>query len=196
MQKMEGTQKKNYYDVIAGLSAFEKSNEVTLSIQELEELTSTKKDDTEKDNVDSITKKKILQEDEKKSKMIVHGYLGGKVDLSHASNATYDLSHCLLGGFVPKPQLETLSSVDFANYFHRSLECENALEVYDFLVGNEYRHVQQQQLKQNQDSEGYKSKNENAVRKVIVCKKCNSKFKGQNRLRMLYNHICNSKINK
>ncbi|EDO17619.1 hypothetical protein Kpol_1061p44 [Vanderwaltozyma polyspora DSM 70294] len=182
---METVQKRNYYDVIAGLSAFEKSNDVTLSNEELRELTTINDKDGD-DELQSNENEENLKNDEEKGKMVVHGYLGGKVDLSEASNATYDLSHTLLGGYVPKKQLESLSSIDFAHYFHKSLECENALEVYDLLVGNEYRHVQQQQYRsdsQNKDGN---------VRKVVICKNCKSRFTGPNRMKSLYKHNCNN----
>ena len=182
---MEVVQKKNYYDVIAGLSAFEKSNDVTLTIEELKELTEVESD--KEDKAKKLSKDEQHKEDENKVRMNVHGYLGGRVDLSEAPNTTYDLSHALLGGFVPRRQLESLSSIDFAQYFHKSLECENALEVYDLLVGNEYRHVQQQQHRNEIDNK------DKVVRKVIVCKKCQARFMGPDRMKSLYKHNCNSK---
>ena len=141
---MGATEKKNYYDIIAGLSAFESSQEVTLSSNELEELVKNTESTPE-------TPKQVIQEDTEKidkKRMTVHGYLGGKVDLTEATNASYDLSHTLLGGYVPKRQLESLSSIDFAHYFHKSLECENALQLYHLVMENRYR---REQLENNDD---------------------------------------------
>ncbi|CCF59884.1 hypothetical protein KAFR_0I01030 [Kazachstania africana CBS 2517] len=175
---------KDYYDILAGLSAFERSHEVSFTLEELKELVKPKKDD----------EKKKLQEGSKKSskRITVHGYLGGKVDLTEASNANYDLSHTLLGGYVPKKQLESLSSIDFAHYFHKSLDCEDALKIYDLFIssynGNRINKMGSTGLANGSLSR--LSTDGKPLRKVLVCKKCHSKFYGINRMKQLKKHDC------
>lgn len=199
---MSIVKKRSYYDIIAGLSAFECSQDVSLNPHDLQELV------TEGDESDEQPEK--VEEDVKRKRNTVHGYLGGKVDLNEATNASYDLSHTLLGGYVPKRQLESLSSIDFAHYFHKSLECENALQVYDLLVGSGYGripvHINGKSGDSREsttastsnnpvDSNGSEARTESrdnkAVRKVVVCKKCKSRFSGPRRMQMFKNHVCN-----
>lgn len=199
---MSSIKKKNYYDIIAGLSAFECSQEVILSPQDLLELVT---EDTEPNDEPEST-----VDDKGKKRTTVHGYLGGKVDLNEASNASYDLSHTLLGGYVPKRQLESLSSIDFAHYFHKSLECEGALQVYDLLMGNDYRrlnlHINGNSSREDttttttpppnsieNESGDTRTNHNKVVRKAIICKKCGAKFVGSTRMKMLKKHSCNVK---
>lgn len=169
---MREIREKSYYDIIAGLSAFECSHKVTLSPEELKDLTNKTR---ENENNDDEEKNKS-QKNASTKRPIVHSYLGNKINLKEAN---YDLSHCVMGGFLPKNQLESLSSKDFAYYFHKSLECEDALEVYDLLVGNEYRVLRTPEKKN--------------VRKALLCKNCKSKFYGSTRMQQLEKHKC---INK
>lgn len=199
---MSAIKKKNYYDIIAGLSAFEYSHEVTLSPQDLLELVT--------EDAEPNEEPESMFDDKKKKRTTVHGYLGGKVDINEASNASYDLSHTLLGGYVPKRQLESLSSIDFAHYFHKSLECEGALQVYDLLMGNDYRRLNLH-INGNSSREGTtttatppsnsieseagatRTNHHRVVRKAVICKKCGAKFVGSTRMKMLGKHICNVK---
>ncbi|CCH60207.1 hypothetical protein TBLA_0C04070 [Henningerozyma blattae CBS 6284] len=192
---MKLVKNKSYYDIISGLAAFECSHKVTLSAEELKDLTSKSKEKNQSSKDDSSKQKHQSKHHHKKnySQPILHGYLGGKVNLK---DAQYDLSHSLLGGYVPKHQLESLSSTDFSYYFHKSLYCEDALDVYDLLVGNEYRQLRKNistetnpNNSMDDDADGAKNTNNN-VRKAVICKKCTSKFVGNSRMRELENHSC------
>ncbi|CDH09323.1 related to Chromatin structure-remodeling complex protein RSC14 [Zygosaccharomyces bailii ISA1307] len=180
------SKKKGYYDVIAGLAAFECSQDVSLTTQELDELVKAE-DDKQTQVIPNSA-----NEETRKKKVTVHGYLGGKVDLDEASNASYDLSHTLLGGYVPKRQLESLSSIDFAHYFHKSLECESALQVYDSFMASNFRRAPALPTDPVQDNlhSGTPSP---AVRKSLVCKKCGARFSGSHRMHRLRKHTCNNK---
>lgn len=192
---MSVSKKRNYYDIIAGLAAFECSQEVTFNPLDLQEL--VKQPDEAKKPSSTI------DDDPRKKRTIVHGYLGGKVDLNEASNASYDLSHTLLGGYVPKRQLESLSSIDFAHYFHKLLECENALQVYELLVGTGYgripAHINGRVAAPVEaavtsaagaiDGEGAAAP-PRSVRKVVVCKRCRTRFTGPRRMQELEKHAC------
>lgn len=183
---MSVVKKRSYYDVIAGLAAFECSQEVTFNPHDLQEL--VKQPDE--------SQKPFNDENSRKKRTIVHGYLGGKVDMNEASNASYDLSHTLLGGYVPKRQLESLSSIDFAHYFHKSLECENALQVYDLFVGTGYgripAHINGREAApvENATIAERTSTPAKSVRKVVVCKRCRSRFAGPRRMQELEKHAC------
>lgn len=186
---MSVARKKGYYDVIAGLSAFESSQEVTFSREDLQELVK------EEEELAKQTGK--VEDDTRRKRTTVHGYLGGKVDINEASNASYDLSHTLLGGYVPKRQLESLSSIDFAHYFHKSLECEDALQVYDVYVGNGYGRITPQLNRMatptsEAEANGRETITEpgKMVRKVIVCRRCKSRFVGPKRKHDLEKHEC------
>lgn len=182
--------KRSYYDIIAGLAAFECSQEVTFNRHDLQELV---KQPTESQSVTRNT-----EDETRRKRTIVHGYLGGKVDINEASNASYDLSHTLLGGYVPKRQLESLSSIDFAHYFHKSLECEDALQVYDLFVGTGYgripAHINGQVAAPVEAATARDSRLESpakSVRKVVVCKRCGARAHGPRRVQELENHVCN-----
>lgn len=142
---MEDSGHSNYYDLISGLSAFECSHEVLLSAGELEQLVESSDEECCKNGETTDDESSTIE----KKRLTVHGYLGGKVDLTEASNASYDLSHTLLGGYVPRRQLESLSSIDFAHYFHKSLECENALRNYDLVM----EHRRRRQQAENNDNQ-------------------------------------------
>lgn len=188
--------------MLAGLSAFESSQEVIFNQHDLQELV---KEDEEQQ---SKEQNKSTDEESRRKRTTVHGYLGGKVDLNEASNASYDLSHTLLGGYVPKRQLESLSSVDFAHYFHKSLECEDALQVYDVFVASGYGRVATQlngrvalntgeNTSSGTPASGLDENDKNTVtgpvkmtRKVIVCRRCKSRFVGPKRKHDLEKHEC------
>ncbi|QLQ79801.1 hypothetical protein HG537_0C04500 [Torulaspora globosa] len=193
---MNVTRKKGYYDVIAGLSAFECSQEVTFSREDLLELVKAEEEVAKQNGKP--------EEDVRRKRTTVHGYLGGKVDLNEASNAIYDLSHTLLGGYVPKRQLESLSSVDFAHYFHKTLECEDALQIYEVFVGNGYGQIAAQLNSRmintgdtspgtpasGSDNNGTETVPAKVVRRVIVCRRCKSRFVGPRRKQELEKHEC------
>lgn len=180
------SKRKSYYDVIGGLAAFECSQEVSLNPQELTELIKAE-DDKQAQMIPNNA-----NEETRRKKVTVHGYLGGKVDLDEASNASYDLSHTLLGGYVPKRQLESLSSIDFAHYFHKSLECESALQVYDSFMANNFRRATAVPMDPPQDN-SHNGTPSPAIRKSLLCKKCGSKFTGSHRMHRLRKHVCNNK---
>lgn len=191
---MNVTRKKGYYDVIAGLSAFECSQEVVFSREDLVELVKAEEELAKQNGKP--------EEDVRRKRTTVHGYLGGKVDLNEASNASYDLSHTLLGGYVPKRQLESLSSIDFAHYFHKSLECEDALQIYEVFVGNGYNQIPAQLNSRmisntspgtpasGSDNNGKETVPSKVVRRVIVCRRCKSRFVGPRRKQELEKHEC------
>ncbi|CAR29501.1 hypothetical protein ZYGR_0AD01830 [Zygosaccharomyces rouxii] len=187
--------RRTYYEVIAGLASFERSQDVSLSHPELQELVKAEFHNKQAEKLPNTT-----NEETKRKKVTVHGYLGGKVDLDEASNASYDLSHTLLGGYVPRRQLESLSSIDFAHYFHKSLECEDALQIYDMFVANNFRratalpstvtHVNNNNSSNHNEPHASSG---SAVKKSLVCKKCGTKFSGSHRMHRLRKHDCNSK---
>lgn len=201
MMKSQLPKRRTYYEVIAGLASFEHSQDVSLSTSELQDLI---KAENQKKEIES--QPNTVSEEPKKKKVTVHGYLGGKVDLDEASNASYDLSHTLLGGYVPRKQLESLSSVDFAHYFHKSLECEDALQIYDLFVANNFRRATAlpatvSHINSNNNNNGHITSNHGesqsspapTIRKSLICKKCGTKFSGSHRMHRLRKHNCNSK---
>ncbi|GCE99855.1 hypothetical protein ZYGM_003041 [Zygosaccharomyces mellis] len=184
--------RRTYYEVIAGLASFERSQDVSLSYPELQELVNAESYNKQAEKLPNTA-----NEGTKRKKVTVHGYLGGKVDLDEASNASYDLSHTLLGGYVPKRQLESLSSIDFAHYFHKSLECEDALQIYDLFVANNFRRATAlppavTHINNNSDNEPHSSPG-STIKKSLICKKCGTKFSGSHRMHRLRKHSCNSK---
>lgn len=192
----------SYYDVIGTLSSFECSQEVTFNQEELTELT---KESTEDKPQDKSNNERIK----------VHSYLGGKIDTKEASQANYDLGHTLLGGYVPQHQLECLSSIDFAHYFNRTLDCEDALKIYETFLPAGSRQCMllstqhdieakvkakaQAKLEKKQRASGADPNGNQdervlpdgkIVRKVIVCRRCNRKFRGSDRMKQLKRHEC------
>lgn len=213
--------KKNYYDIIAGLSAFDKSQDVVLSRTELEELTEEKEETQTdsmgnefKDEIDD-NKEKGEQKSNRQRRPILHDYLGGKVDTQELQTVQHDLSHTLLGGYVPKKQLESLSSLDFAQYFHKALECEESLQIYDlFIQPTQNKPIQSYFLGNTPDPGAIDAQVEETsaplgpekdpkvyqwtkpdgkiVKKVVICNRCHSRFSGQNRMKQLVQHHCKS----
>ncbi|CCC66908.1 hypothetical protein NCAS_0A03500 [Naumovozyma castellii] len=162
--------KKNYYEVIAGLAELERSQDITFTKEELYQL----------------TKPVPLKKAEAKSKRhIVHAYLGGNIDIKDTTE--YDLSHTLLGTHVPQKQLEMLSSIDFAQLFHKTLECENALQINDMFFDG------LTPSPRKSDPQDSKEATTKGVRKVVVCKRCQSRFKGPLRMKQLEKHTCNTR---
>ncbi|CCK69403.1 Ldb7p KNAG_0C02920 [Huiozyma naganishii CBS 8797] len=191
---------RSYYDIISALSAVEKSQDVVFTPEELVELTAPLEQGRSNDP-QSDTKK------DGKPRINVHGYMGDvKVNPVEASKVEYDLSHTLLGGYVPRKQLESLSSVDFAHYFHKALECENTLQIYDMFVPQksamhqvlagrlDHDTTQQNQQQQQQQQQRTTYQRVDAagriVKKVLVCKRCSSKFQGPHRWKQLKQHVC------
>lgn len=125
MSKVHG-----YYDVISHLSYFESSSKVSFSREQLLELV---QQEMENRMVrDNLTRSNVNIDFSKRTPM--HSYLG-PLTARHAEEASknlrfYNLKHALLGGYVPRNQLESLSSTDFAHYLHKVLECEEPLESY------------------------------------------------------------------
>ncbi|AMD22258.1 HGL082Cp [Eremothecium sinecaudum] len=121
---------RSYYDVISDLSCFESSDKVSFTREQLSELVQQEvdnraaRDDLSKSSIDFDASKRIP----------MHSYLGplSAQDAEEASKhlGVYNLNHTLLGGYVPRNQLESLSSTDFAHYLHKVLECEGPLESY------------------------------------------------------------------
>ncbi|GAV55794.1 hypothetical protein ZYGR_0AY01870 [Zygosaccharomyces rouxii] len=198
MMSSQLPKRRTYYEVIAGLASFERSQDVSLSHPELQELVKAEIHNKQTEKLPNTA-----NEEAKRKKVTVHGYLGGKVDLDEASNASYDLSHTLLGGYVPRRQLESLSSIDFAHYFHKSLECEDALQIYDLFVANNFRratalpstvtHINNNNNNNSSTHDEAHSPPGSNIKKSLVCKKCGTKFSGSHRMHRLRKHTCNSK---
>ncbi|AJP83146.1 BAH_G0001910.mRNA.1.CDS.1 [Saccharomyces cerevisiae] len=171
-----------YYDVLAGLSALEKSSQVVFSATELQQLTQ-QSHATDKGIEGSENSKAKVS---KPKRVAVHGYLGGKVSLADAAQVEYEVGHSLLGSYVPRQQLEALSSVDFSHHFHRTLECKAALETHDvFLAG-----AGQLSLPFQSHIESPRNSEAKRKRKVIICKRCQSRFIGPHRRSQLREHAC------
>ncbi|SCU87489.1 LAMI_0D06260g1_1 [Lachancea mirantina] len=199
-----------YYDTIAGLSGFECSHKVRLSLKQLEELTSRDvKARKGRENVETL---EDLDKKDKKDKKRppVHGYLG-KIDAAAAANVTnemiLDTTHVLLGGHVPIAQLEALSSSDFALYFKKNLECEVAMASYDHFVNQGPSRQAQlgtptpsssatpsapQVAKDDTQVQetNVKPKETDGVKKVILCKRCKARFSGPRRFTNMRQHMC------
>ena len=224
--------KKDYYDIIAGLSAFEKSQDVVLTKQELIELTKgqneeidggknieiNNKDEIKDSNDSSNSNQEIVtkQSMKRRQRPNLHGYLGGKVDMEKIKTAQHDLSHTLLGSYIPKRQLESLTSLDFAQYFHKALECEESLQIYDLFIQPTQVIKGRSMISKNSSSTsssntppGSSSENSDpmdpehnprvyqwtkpdgkVIRKVVICNRCNSRFFGPNRMKQLAQHSC------
>lgn len=209
---------KSYYDIIGALSTFEVSQEVTLTNKELEQLTKEGGNDAE-DN-ESEEEEEEEQESDDDVRAPVHSYLGGRVNVKEAALASYDLGHTLLGGYVPQHQLESLSSVDFAHYFKRTLESKEALQVFDTFLPATSRTYMLPSTQAERDAklngtEGAESNDTHSsntaaaaddaasyerilpdgkiVRKVVICKRCNRKFRGIDRMKQLKKHQCSPK---
>lgn len=242
--------KKDYYDIIAGLSAFEKSQEVVLTRQELIELTkdrsegidggknvgtrdkdeirdsdgnvsssSSSSSNSSSNNKDIGAKEQNNQDSKRRRRPNLHGYLGGKVDMEEIKIAQHDLSHTLLGSYIPKRQLESLTSLDFAQYFHKALECEESLQIYDLFIQPTQNTKSRSTVPKNLENINTTNNNNNTtkesservdlsdpehnprvyqwtkpdgkvVRKVVLCNRCNGRFFGPNRMKQLLQHNC------
>ncbi|CCD22491.1 Ldb7p NDAI_0A03340 [Naumovozyma dairenensis CBS 421] len=174
----------SYYDVISGLAALERSHQITFSQDELLQLTENSKKVRKSKN----EKRKII---DTAVRPTIHSYLGGTINVTDKTN--YDVSHTLLGNHVPKSQLETLSSIDFAQLFHKYLSCEDVLQIHDIFFSNSFPNTFSSPPvdihNEDTNKEGEKAK----VRKVIICKRCNSRFTGRNRMSLLKKHTCNNR---
>ena len=200
---MSTTETNNYYDVIDVLSSFECSQEVTFNAEELTELTKQPTENKEQDKTEN-------------ERIKVHSYLGGKIDTKEASQAHYDLGHTLLGGYVPQHQLESLSSIDFAHYFNKTIDCDQALKIYETFLPASSRQCMllstqhdieakakakaQAKLEKKHKAAGTDATGDDdervlpdgkIVRKVIMCRRCNRKFRGADRMKQLKRHECN-----
>ncbi|SMN20968.1 similar to Saccharomyces cerevisiae YBL006C LDB7 Component of the RSC chromatin remodeling complex [Maudiozyma saulgeensis] len=200
---MSTATKRDYYEVIGALSSFETSQEVVLSNDELVELTKPKID--------------TQQKEASEERIPVHAYLGGKVNMKEAAHASYDLGHTLLGGYVPQRQLESLSSIDFAHYFDKTLDCDDALQIFDTFLPASARQCMllstqneldirakakaKAKLERKQKAATAAADSANGtdervlpdgkiVRKVIMCRRCNRKFRGEDRMKQLKRHEC------
>ncbi|EJT41661.1 LDB7-like protein [Saccharomyces kudriavzevii IFO 1802] len=184
---IEGQQRMNgsnmgYYAVLAGLSALEKSPQVVFTAAELQQLTQQCSSANESARDREISEGKVS----KPKRVAVHGYLGGKVSLADAAQVEYEVGHSLLGSYVPRQQLEALSSVDFAHHFHRTLECKAALETHDvFLAG-----AGQLSLPFQSHIDSPKDNDLKRKRKVMICKRCQSRFSGPQRRSQIKEHVC------
>ncbi|AET41080.1 Ldb7p Ecym_7234 [Eremothecium cymbalariae DBVPG len=125
---------RSYYNVISDLSCFESSDKVSFTEEQLLELTQQEYDNRE--TRDDLSKSGLHFDPIKRIPM--HSYLGPLTarDAEEAAKhlGFYNLKHTLLGGYVPRNQLESLSSTDFAHYLHKILECEGPLDSYSKYV--------------------------------------------------------------
>lgn len=187
--------KLDYYDVIRGLASLDRSHQVSFNKGELRELVKNRIENMEPAVTDLYRNNK--------NRINIHGYLGGKVDMKQITEMTYDLDHNLLGGFVPRQQLETLSSADFARYFHKKIECGNSLRTYDTFLSDVHfglmakpKKIEMNETAENKDTAENKetkpvtTPTSAHIRKVVVCKRCNSRFVGPSRMKSLRRHNC------
>lgn len=191
--KQAGSEDFGYYDTISNLSALEASDKVSFPPEQLavlvrnDEQVRKERDMIRTDEVEGTAGKKLEP---------VHGYLG-KVNVNSGSTTGYELKHTLLGGHVPRQQLETLSSTDFAHFFYKVLQCEDALKVYAKYVNVNARStlattppisatVQVQELPVRKRQSGSKD----GVKKVILCKKCKARFSGPRKHTNMKSHMC------
>lgn len=194
----------SYYDVIGALSTLECSQDVIFTPDELEQLTAHTKTGSQPQPTGF-----------KRSKHNIHGYLGAKLNSSDVSHvADCDLSHTLMGGYVPPTQLETLCGTNFADLFHRQLDCSELLQVYDIFS----KDILSPNMRQGTDAaaaaEDTRQEDKSTtsggvrdpatdpkvyqwttaegkiIRKVVICRRCNSKFYGTQRLKQLQQHHC------
>lgn len=215
----DGVGKKlSYYDVIAALSTLECSQDVIFTPDELKQLTKQTK-------TQSLGQRTSF----KRSKSNIHGYLGGKLNVNEVSIMDCDLSHTLMGGYVPQTQLETLCSTNFADLFHKQLNCSDLLQVHDIFnkdilspsmrssgasgstnidniggnntstelnIKNTNSSTQLNVLADGRDPvtdpKVYQWTNTEGktIRKIVVCRRCNAKFYGAQRLKQLQQHNC------
>ncbi|SCV00536.1 LANO_0F07360g1_1 [Lachancea nothofagi CBS 11611] len=195
-----------YYDTIAGLSALECSHKVHLSQEQLQELCES--DREARDARDETNSQSDENERREKRRAPVHGYLS-KIDTSIALDTSSELQHTLLGGHVPRGQLEALSSTDFANYFHKLIDFEKATQAFNLfanqtamasvavvtptpppsttpttpLARTEYSEPAETVKK-------LKTPTNNGIKKVILCKRCKARFSGPRRFTNMKKHMC------
>ena len=203
--------KHDYYSVLAGLSAFEASQNVSFTEQELEEFSRQQnqvslkekegEDGTDRDDNVKETKSNANNSTSAKRMPPVHGYLGGRVDIKEAARANYDLSHTLLGGYVPKRQLEQLVSLDFAHFFNKNLECKSAIQVCSTFTGLANPPVNSntstdspEELRIQQEASEVTLPDGRIKYRVLECVKCHQRFRGPDRLKLLKQHSCQEKV--
>lgn len=188
--------KLDYYAAISGLASLDRSHQVHFSKGELRELV--------KNRLENMAPTATDLYRNNKNRINIHGYLGGKVNMKEITELTYDLDHNLLGGYVPRQQLETLSSADFARYFHKKIECGTTMRTYDtFLTDSHFGLMAKPRrtepatttsgatnIDQKVEKKPITTPASAHIRKVIVCKRCNSRFAGPSRMKSLRRHIC------
>lgn len=177
----------SYYDVLSGLAALQRSQDVSFTAEELRQFTrgiyEKKPDGREKHDESKVPLRPVL-----------HDLLGGTPDLQEAARAGCSLNHTLLGGYVPQSQLEALSGADFARYFHRVLECNNALETYNLFLAGTQAKAQVASGAVVQPKAAYVNAEGKLVKKAVVCRRCKSKFYGASRLHALEQHKCSKAL--
>ncbi|SCU93769.1 LADA_0G04808g1_1 [Lachancea dasiensis] len=210
-------QSLGYYDTISGLSALECSHKVHLSVEQLQQLcTLDKKARKIQDGVDDNG-----DENERRirKRAPVHGYLS-KIDATIKLDLSNELQHTLLGGHVPRSQLEALSSTDFANYFHKMVDFEKATQTFDMfahqatmvatavptptpppsitptttpLTRTEFTETAEavrRSRPQLNSNNSSSGSSAGGVKKVILCKKCKARFSGPRRFTNMKKHMC------
>lgn len=193
-----------YYDTIAGLSALECSHKVHLSHGQLQELCT--KDINARNNTDNLNEVTDEKDKKEKRRAPVHGYLS-KNEANMAADSGYELQHTLLGGHVPRATLEALSSTDFAHYFHKVVDFNKAIQVYNnFAIQNSavssssastpvLSTTPTTPIVTNDASlpdvnKRPRPQQHDGVKKVILCKLCKARFSGPRRFTNMKKHMC------
>ncbi|CEP60481.1 Ldb7p LALA0_S01e11892g [Lachancea lanzarotensis] len=199
-----------YYDIIAGLSALECSHKTRLSQEQLQAL--CRIDQQAKKTRDQTSDEQLDESHRRERRRVpVHGYLS-KVDATLKLENAGDLQHTLLGGHVPRSQLEALSSTNFASYFQKLIDFDKTAEAFSIFVNaaairataiaatpsppsSATPSVQPGALEGNEGLELTKklqasTSNNDGVKKVILCKKCKARFSGPRRFTNMKKHMC------
>lgn len=184
---------RSYYEVIGDLAAFELSQSVSFTKEQLIELIQQEQafrlDRDDLNQCDFSNKKKIP----------IHSYLGtlSSKDAEEASKHldAYNLKHTLLGGYVPREQLESLSGSDFAYYLHKVLECSGSIDTYGKYVNPGKIHISNDSSASSPVDQISRlnmtgSFREPHTKKVVLCKLCKARFSGPRRFTELSHHRC------
>ncbi|SCU84556.1 LAFA_0D10616g1_1 [Lachancea sp. 'fantastica'] len=198
-----------YYDIISGLSALECSHRTCLSPEQLQAF--CRIDQQAKKTRDQTIDEQDESHRRERRRIPVHGYLS-KADAGLKLENGNDLQHTLLGGHVPRSQLEALSSTDFARYFQKLIDFEKTTEAFNVFVNSTATRAanvaatptppssalpsgQAGALAGNDDA-GLAAKpklttsGNDSVKKVILCKKCKARFSGPRRFTNMNKHMC------
>ncbi|SCU92802.1 LAME_0F01552g1_1 [Lachancea meyersii CBS 8951] len=197
-----------YYDTIAGLSSLECSHKAHISPEQLQAL--CKIDQEARKTRDEACDGRLENDLRERRCIPVHGYLS-KIDAQISLDNVNELQHTLLGGHVPRAQLEALSSTDFANYFHKLIDFDKAIQAFNFYVTHSAVNATAAvtptpplsatptvPLAAGGTSESIESvrkpkplaSNNGGVKKVILCKRCKARFSGPRRFTNMKKHMC------